>query len=188
METARLRVISFSPEPHRDSLKFLWGRRFTGDNKCLTRSQPQLVAKKSTSKPANSPNKPTAPSPFNSEKPSSSSPPSLPPKAKPGQDFFPLTVDYRERAAAAGQVPRRLLQARRPPDRKRNSHLPSHRSPDSSALSQRLVQRSPGAKHSAQRGRRKRSGHPEHHRRIGRADGQRHSVGRPAWARAAWDA
>jgi polyribonucleotide nucleotidyltransferase len=27
------------------------------------------------------------------------------PKAKPGQDFFPLTVDYRERAAAAGKFP-----------------------------------------------------------------------------------
>ena len=27
-------------------------------------------------------------------------------KAKPGQDFFPLTVDYREKAAAAGLIPR----------------------------------------------------------------------------------
>jgi polyribonucleotide nucleotidyltransferase len=27
------------------------------------------------------------------------------PKAKPGQDFFPLQVDYREKAAAAGQIP-----------------------------------------------------------------------------------
>ena len=26
-------------------------------------------------------------------------------KAKPGQDFFPLTVDYREKAAAAGRFP-----------------------------------------------------------------------------------
>src|SRR5882757_5230361 len=26
-------------------------------------------------------------------------------KAKPGQDFFPLTVDYRERASAAGKFP-----------------------------------------------------------------------------------
>src|SRR5450631_2405877 len=26
-------------------------------------------------------------------------------KAKPGQEFFPLTVDYRERAAAAGRFP-----------------------------------------------------------------------------------
>src|SRR5215831_21248959 len=27
------------------------------------------------------------------------------PKAKEGQDFFPLTVDYREKAAAAGKFP-----------------------------------------------------------------------------------
>src|SRR4051812_49736670 len=26
-------------------------------------------------------------------------------KAKPGQEFFPLTVDYREKAAAAGRFP-----------------------------------------------------------------------------------
>src|SRR5438874_11829793 len=26
-------------------------------------------------------------------------------KAKPGQDFFPLTVDYREKASAAGKFP-----------------------------------------------------------------------------------
>src|SRR2546428_13003006 len=30
--------------------------------------------------------------------------------AKPGQDFFPLTVDYREKAAAAGRVPGGFLQ------------------------------------------------------------------------------
>src|SRR3974377_992863 len=31
--------------------------------------------------------------------------PGAPTKAKPGQDFFPLTVDYREKAAAAGKFP-----------------------------------------------------------------------------------
>jgi polyribonucleotide nucleotidyltransferase len=30
-------------------------------------------------------------------------------KAKEGQDFFPLTVDYREKAAAAGKFPGGLL-------------------------------------------------------------------------------
>jgi len=35
---------------------------------------------------------------------------------RPGQDFFPLTVDYREKYAAAGRSPR-LLQTRRPPYR-----------------------------------------------------------------------
>ena len=47
-------------------------------------------------------------------------------KPKEGQDFFPLTVDYREKAACGRQVPRRLLQTRRPPDRKGNPHLPAH--------------------------------------------------------------
>ena len=27
------------------------------------------------------------------------------PTAKPGQDFFPMTVDYREKAYAAGHIP-----------------------------------------------------------------------------------
>ena len=30
--------------------------------------------------------------------------------AKPGQDFFPLQVDYREKYSAAGKFPRRLYQ------------------------------------------------------------------------------
>jgi polyribonucleotide nucleotidyltransferase len=50
-------------------------------------------------------------------------------KAKPGQEFFPLTVDYREKAAASGQIPRRLFQARRPPHRKGNPHQPPDRPP-----------------------------------------------------------
>ena len=41
--------------------------------------------------------------------------------AKPGQEFFPLTVDYREKAAAAGKFPG-LLQARRPSNREGDSH------------------------------------------------------------------
>ncbi len=40
--------------------------------------------------------------------------------AKPGQEFFPLTVDYREKAAAAGRFPG----AGRPPDGKGNPDLP----------------------------------------------------------------
>ncbi len=61
-------------------------------------------------------------------------------KAKPGQEFFPLTVDYREKAAAAGKFPRRLFQTGRPSHGKGNSHLPPHRPPHSPALPQGLVQ------------------------------------------------
>src|SRR2546430_4533627 len=44
--------------------------------------------------------------------------------AKPGQDFFPLTVDYREKAAAAGRFPGGLSQRRRPPTEKGKIHPP----------------------------------------------------------------
>ncbi len=40
-------------------------------------------------------------------------------KAKPGQEFFPLTVDYREKAAAAGKFPGGYFKREgRPPRRK----------------------------------------------------------------------
>ena len=39
--------------------------------------------------------------------------------AKPGQDFFPLTVNYQERYYAAGKIPGGFFKARRAPDRKR---------------------------------------------------------------------
>ena len=41
-------------------------------------------------------------------------------EAREGADFFPLTVDVEERMYAAGQDPRRLLQARGSPDRARD--------------------------------------------------------------------
>ena len=65
-------------------------------------------------------------------------------QAKPGQDFFPLTVDYQEKTYAAGKHPRRLLQARRAPIRKGDADLPPDRSSDPAAVSRRLLQRHPG--------------------------------------------
>ena len=35
-------------------------------------------------------------------------------KARPGQDFFPLTVNYQEKGFCRGQNPRWLFQTRRP--------------------------------------------------------------------------
>jgi hypothetical protein len=54
-------------------------------------------------------------------------------KAKPGQEFFPLTVDYREKAAAAGRFPGGYFKREgRPPKRKSSpaasSTAPSARS------------------------------------------------------------
>src|SRR2546423_12042446 len=39
-------------------------------------------------------------------------------KAKPGQEFFPLTVDYRERAASAGKFPGGYFKRERRPTEK----------------------------------------------------------------------
>jgi len=55
-------------------------------------------------------------------------------KAKEGQDFFPLTVTT-AKSRGGGHVPRRLLQTRRPPDGKGNSHLPAYRTVRFAALS-----------------------------------------------------
>ncbi len=53
---------------------------------------------------------------------------------KPGQDFFPLTVNYQEKAYAAGTHPRRLLQARGPPERERDAGQPPDRPSDPPAV------------------------------------------------------
>ncbi len=59
----------------------------------------------SSSRPARSPVRPMAPSSPPGARPPSS-PPSFPPSPpKAGQDFFPLTVNYQEKAFAAGRIP-----------------------------------------------------------------------------------
>ena len=68
-------------------------------------------------------------------------------KAKPGQDFFPLTVDYQEKTYAAGKHPRRLFQARRPAVGKGNADLAPDRPADPAAVPGRLLQRSAGRRH-----------------------------------------
>ena len=87
-------------------------------------------------------------------------------KAKEGQEFFPLTVDYREKAAAAGKFPGGYFKREGRPTEKEILTSPPDRPPHPPALSQGLVQRSPGAEHRAERRRRKRPGHFEHHRRF----------------------
>ena len=77
-----------------------------------------LDGRRSRSRPARWPNRPTALSSFAPEIRWSWSPPASDDEPKPGASFFPLTVDYREYTYAAGQVPGRLHQARRPPSEK----------------------------------------------------------------------
>ena len=101
--------------------------------------------------------------------------------AKENQEFFPsrsITVRKPPPPAASG----RLLQARRPADRKRNSHLPPHRPADPPALSQGLVQRGPSPEHRPERRRPERLGHSEHRRGLLRPHAQRHPLGRPLGA------
>ena len=61
-------------------------------------------------------------------------------EARSGQEFFPLTVDYREKASAAGQIPGSYFKREGRPSEKRNSHLSPDRSPHPSSVSKRLVQ------------------------------------------------
>jgi polyribonucleotide nucleotidyltransferase len=55
-------------------------------------------------------------------------------KIREGQTWFPLSVEYKERASAAGTFPWWLLQARRSSDRKRDPDLPHDGPPAASAL------------------------------------------------------
>ena len=98
---------------------------------------------------------------------------------KPGQDFFPLTVDYQEKTYAAGTHPRRLLQARRPSVREGDPHLPPDRPAAAPALPGRLLQRSPGHRDGAVDQPGDRFRHPGDDRRLGGGDALRHSVRRP---------
>jgi hypothetical protein len=55
-------------------------------------------------------------------------------EVKPGQDFFPLTVDYQEKTYAAGRIPGGFFKREGRPIREGNSDLPPDRSPDPSAV------------------------------------------------------
>jgi polyribonucleotide nucleotidyltransferase len=59
--------------------------------------------------------------------------------AKPGQDFFPLTVNYQEKAFAAGKIPGGFFK-RRPPKRDRDTEKPADRPPDPPAVPGQLPQ------------------------------------------------
>ena len=65
-------------------------------------------------------------------------------EAKPGQDFFPLTVDYVEKTYAAGRIPGGFFKREGRPSEKETLTSPPDRSSDPSALSRRLLQRSAG--------------------------------------------
>ena len=72
----------------------------------------------SPSRPARSPSRPTAPSSSAAAAPWCSPPSSPPRRAMEGQDFFPLTVEYRERAYAGGRIPGGFFKREGAPDEK----------------------------------------------------------------------
>ena len=66
-------------------------------------------------------------------------------------DYFPLTVDYREKDIGSGQVPRRLYETRRPADHKGNSYRPHDRPANTAVVPGWLFRRGAGAGDGAQR-------------------------------------
>ncbi len=64
-------------------------------------------------------------------------------------DFFPLTVDVEERMYAARQDPRLVLPPRRPPEHRRDPHLPSDRPSAAPVVRRRPAQRDPDRRHRA---------------------------------------
>ena len=64
--------------------------------------------------------------------------------AKPGSDFFPLTVNYQEKAFAAGKIPGGFFKREGRPTEKETLVSPPDRPPDPPAVPRRLPQRDPG--------------------------------------------
>ena len=98
--------------------------------------------------------------------------------AKPGQDFFPLTVDYIEKTYAAGKIPGGFFKREGKPSEKETLTQPPDRPSAAPAVPRRLLQRSPGHHPRAVGQSRDRSGHPRDDRRVGRASPSRASRSR----------
>ena len=63
---------------------------------------------------------------------------------RPGQSFFPLTVNYQEKTYAAGKIPGGFFRREGRPSEKETLTCTSHRPPDTSIVSKRLHERSTG--------------------------------------------
>ena len=61
---------------------------------------------------------------------------------KPGQDFFPLTVNYQEKSFAAGKIPGGFFKREGRPTREGDPGLPPDRPSDPPAVRQGLQERS----------------------------------------------
>ena len=99
--------------------------------------------------------------------------------SKPGQDFFPLTVNYQEKAFAAGKIPGGFFKREGRPERGRGAEQPPDRPADPPAVPRRLPQRGADRRHRAEPRSGERPRHRRHDRLLGRADAFRHPVLRP---------
>ena len=142
-------------------------------------SRSRSAGRRSPSRRASSPSRPTAPSSSARATRWCSRRPQGRMEAREGADFFPLTVDVEERMYAAGQDPRRLLQARGTPDRARDPDRADDRPPDPAALAEGLPERGAGDLHRALGRHGHPARHPLHQRRLGGADDLAAAVHRP---------
>ncbi len=105
---------------------------------------------------------------------------------KEGQDFFPLTVDYREKAAAAGKFPGGYFKREGRPAEKETLTSRMIDRPTASAFSEGIFLRHPDHLDPAQRRWPERSRHSRDERCIRRALYFGHSFCRPDWSGARW--
>ena len=89
-----------------------------------------------------------------------------------GIDFFPLTVEYREKVYAAGKFPGGFIKREGRPDEQGDPHLPPDRPPDPAALPRGIQQRDPDLRDRALRGQGERARRP-HDERLVRGDAPR---------------
>ena len=99
--------------------------------------------------------------------------------SKPGQDFFPLTVNYQEKAFAAGKIPGGFFKREGRPSEAEVLNSPPDRPADPPAVPRGLPQRGPGRRHRAEPRPGERPRHRRPDRLLGRADAVRHPVLRP---------
>ena len=100
------------------------------------------------------------------------------------QDFFPLTVNYQEKAFAAGRIPGGYFKREGRLSDKRDADLPPDRPADPAAVPRWLPLRHAGHRHRAQPRPRERPRHSGADRRLGGADAVRRPFMGPIGARA----
>ena len=95
--------------------------------------------------------------------------------SRPGQDFFPLTVNYQEKAFAAGKIPGGFFKREGRPSEAEVLKSRLIDRPIRPAVPRGLPQRGPDRRHRPEPRPGERPRHRRHDRLLGRADAVRHS-------------